>query len=226
VKVLALRHAPFEGAGLLESAIVDRGIELDYADLYRPAAPVPSIAAYDGLVVLGGPMSANDPLPFLALERQLISQAVAAQQPLLGVCLGSQLIAQSLGAQVHRNPVKEIGWFDIHFTPEASTDPLFSSLAAPESVFHWHSDTWDLPAGGTLLASSAACPNQAFRANPVTYGFQFHLEVTPEMVADWQTQDVNCGDVCDLTGPIDPRHNASHLADLSRVIFNCWINLL
>jgi GMP synthase-like glutamine amidotransferase len=226
VKVLAFRHAPFEGAGLIAASLDERGISLDYADLYRPATPVPSIDSYDGLISLGGPMSANQPLPFLDLERQLISQAIAAGQPLLGICLGSQLIARVLGAGVHRNPVKEIGWFDVRFTPAASTDPLFSSLAAPESIFHWHSDTWDLPPGATLLASSDACPNQAFRAGPLVYGFQFHLEVTPAMIADWQLQDENCGDVRELPAPIDPHHNAHHLAMLSNLIFGRWAGSL
>ena len=226
MKVLAFRHAPFEGAGLIAPSFEERGISLDYADLYRPAAPAPSIASYDGLISLGGPMSANDPLPFLDLERQLIAQAIATRQPLLGICLGSQLIARALGADVHRSPVKEIGWFDVRFTPAASADPLFSSLAAPESIFHWHSDTWDLPPGATLLASSDACPNQAFRAGSLIYGFQFHLEVTPAMIADWQLQDENCGDVRELPGPIDAHHNAPHLAVLSKLIFGRWTGLL
>ena len=226
MKVLAFRHVPFEGVGLIASSLERRGISLHYADLYRPAALPPSIASYDGLISLGGPMSANDPLPFLDLERQLISQAIAARQPLLGICLGSQLIARALGADVHRNPVKEIGWFDVRFTRAASTDPLFASLAAPESIFHWHSDTWDLPPGATLLASSDACPHQAFRAGPRIYGFQFHLEVTPAMIADWQLQDENCGDVRDLPAPIDPHHNAAHLAVLSNLIFGRWAGSL
>ena len=226
MKVLAFRHAPFEGVGLIAPALEERGISLDYADLYRPAAPVPSIASYDGLIFLGGPMSANHPLPFLDLERQLISQAIAARQPLLGICLGSQLIARALGADVHPNPVKEIGWFDVRFTPAASSDPLFSSLVAPESIFHWHSDTWELPPGAILLASSDACPNQAFRAGPLIYGFQFHLEITPGMIADWQLQDENCGDVRHLPAPIDPHHNAAHLAVRSNLIFGRWTDLL
>lgn len=226
MKVLTFRHAPFEGAGLIAPSLEERGISLDYADLYRPAESAPSIASYDGLIFLGGPMSANQPLPFLDLERQLISQAIAARQPVLGICLGSQLIARALGADVHRNSVKEIGWFDVRFTPAASTDPLFSSLDSPESIFHWHSDTWDLPPGAALLASSDACPNQAFRAGRLTYGFQFHLEVTPAMIADWQLQDENCGDVRELAAPLDPHHNAPRLAELSKLIFGRWTGLL
>ena len=89
----------------------------------------------------------------------------------------------------------------------------------------WHGETFDLPEGGTLLASSPVCRNQAFRVAAATYGIQFHLEVTPEMIADWCRQDANCGDVRELSGPIDPNLHAGHLAELSDVIFSRWISL-
>jgi len=145
VKVLAFRHVPFEGLGRIAPVLESRGVGFDYSDLYRDGAPAPDIASYDGLIFLGGPMSANDPLPFLDTERALVRQALDRNQPLLGVCLGSQLIARVLGADVHRNPSKEIGWFDLHFGPAASEDSLFRGIPGPETVFHWHSDTWELP---------------------------------------------------------------------------------
>jgi Glutamine amidotransferase class-I len=102
VKVLAFRHVPFEGTGHIASVLEARGIGCDYADLYRDGVPDPDITAYAGLIFLGGPMSANDPLPYFDRERVLIARAVELGQPLLGICLGSQLIARSLGADVHR----------------------------------------------------------------------------------------------------------------------------
>jgi GMP synthase (glutamine-hydrolysing) len=225
-RLLAFRHVPFEGIGRIEPLLAARGMEFEYADLYRPGAVSPDIARYDGLIFMGGPMSANDPLPFLAQEVRLITGALYRGQPLLGICLGSQLIARALGARIRRNPVTEIGWFPVDFTPEASSDPVFAGLAAPETIFHWHSDTWDLPAGAKLLASSKACRNQAFRAASNVYGMQFHLEVTPEMIADWMVQDENCGDVCELTSPIEPEHNAERLGNLSDRIFGSWLDLL
>jgi GMP synthase-like glutamine amidotransferase len=226
VKVLVFRHAPFEGIGRIASVFHERAISYQYADLYREGQPTPDIAAYDGLIFLGGPMSANDPLPYLDRERALISQAVDRGQPLLGVCLGSQLIARCLGAAIHRNPQKEIGWFDLQFTKSAENDAIFSGIDGPETVFHWHSDTWELPHGAVLLASSELCANQAFRAGANIYGLQFHLEITPEMIADWQTQPDNCGDVCDLPVPLDPQRNSARLDHLSKEVFGRWCTLL
>src|SRR5436190_14483569 len=126
---------------------------------------------------MGGPMSANDCLPYLEAELRLLEHAVTMGKPLLGICLGSQLITKALGGRVYRNPVKEIGWAPVHWTPAARTDVLLAGLVEPETVFHWHGDTFDLPSGSTWLAWSDACRNQAFRMGPLIYAFQFHLEV-------------------------------------------------
>jgi GMP synthase (glutamine-hydrolysing) len=225
-KVLAFRHVPFEGIGRIGAALAERGIACDYADLYSPGSATPDIAAYDGLIFLGGPMSANDPLPFLAREVQLISSALERHQPLLGICLGSQLIARALGADVCRNPVKEIGWFPVRFLPDAAEDRLFTGLFEPETIFHWHSDTWALPPHAVRLASSDLCANQAFRSGDNVYGLQFHLEVTPEMIADWMAQEANCGDVCGITECIDPYQNAIRMTDLSSIVYGRWLEVL
>ena len=226
MKVLAFRHVPFEGIGRIAPLFEERGIACDYADLYREAVPTPRIADYDGLIFLGGPMSANDPLPFLDRERTLVAQAVERGQPLLGICLGSQLIARSLGAEVHRNPAKEIGWFDIHFTEAAADDALFGGISGPETVFHWHSDTWELPPGAARLAWSKACGNQAFRAGRNIYGLQFHPEVTPAMIANWQVQDQNCGDVRELSAPLDPLRHQARTTELADRVFGGWCDFL
>ncbi len=226
MKVLAFRHVPFEGIGLIAPLLQERGIVCDFADLYQEGAAVPDISAYGGLIVLGGPMSANDPLPYLDRERALVAQAISCGQPLLGICLGSQLIARCLGAEVHRNGKKEIGWFDIHFTEAAAEDTLFAGIPGPETVFHWHGDTWELPPGAERLAWSQACVNQAFRAGRNIYGLQFHLEVTPAMIADWQLQDENCGVVRELPARLDPQTNSTRLQELSIVVFGRWCGLL
>jgi GMP synthase-like glutamine amidotransferase len=225
VRVIAFRHVPFEGAGRLESALVERGVRIEYADLYHPAAPEPDFTSADGLVVLGGPMSMNDNLEWLRREQRLVERAMAGGMPVLGICLGSQMLAQSLGARVYRNPKKEIGWFEIHFASGARGDRLFSELNQPETVFHWHGETFDLPAGAELLAWSDACRHQAFRAGTV-YGLQFHLEVTPEMIADWCLQDENCGDIRELTTLPDPEFNAVRLTELSNLVFGRWLDQL
>lgn len=226
MRVIVFRHVPYEGAGHIEGVLAARGIALEFADLYKPGASVPDISHAAGLISMGGPMSANDDLPWLAAERRLIAQAVARNLPVLGVCLGSQLIAKTLGARVYRNPVKEIGWFDIGFTPAAHDDPLFSGLSGPETVFHWHGETFDLPPGGVLLARSQVCTHQAYRVGAATYGLQFHLEVTPAMIADWCSQELNRGDVSELSGPLDPLLNEARLAELANLVFGRWCDLL
>jgi GMP synthase-like glutamine amidotransferase len=225
-RVFAFRHVPFEDLGLIRAPLAERGISVEYADLYRLGAPVPDVAQAAGLIFMGGPMSANDDLPYLRQELQLIWQAVERQRPVLGVCLGAQLIAKALGAKVYRNAVKEVGWFDIHFTEAATRDALFTGVGPAETVFHWHGETFDLPPGAEWLAYSEDCRNQAFRAGAGVYGLQFHLEVTPAMIADWCAQDASCGDVRELDAPIDPRKNATRLAALSSVVFGRWCDLL
>ncbi len=152
---------------------------------------------------------------------ECIRLAMAQRKPVLGICLGAQLIARAAGATVRRNPAKEIGWFGLRFTGAAANDRLFQGLS-DETVFHWHGETFDLPDGAELLASSELCRNQAFRIGEEVYGLQFHLEVTPAMIADWCVQDENCGDVRELESVIDPYFNASRLEELSGTVFGRW----
>src|ERR1035441_8740413 len=147
------------------------------------------------------------------------------RQPILGICLGSQLIARALGAAVRRNPVKEIGWYDVRFTAGAGEDRLFRGLST-ETVFHWHGETFDLPPGAELLASSDLCRHQAYRIGERVYAIQFHLEVTPEMIADWCVQDENSGDVRELERAIDPSFHVPRLAALSALVFGRWGEIL
>jgi GMP synthase-like glutamine amidotransferase len=223
--VLAFRHVPFEGLGLIEPALRANHIEVEFADLYQAGAAPPDIAAYDALIFLGGPMSVNDDLPFLRQEMEFIRQAVAQRQPILGICLGSQLIARALGATVRPNATKEIGWYGLHFTEAAADDRLFRGLSS-ETVFHWHGETFDLPPDAELLASSDLCGHQAFRIGERVYAIQFHLEVTPEMIADWCAQDENSGDVRELEQPIDASFQAPRMAELSATVFGRWGEML
>jgi GMP synthase-like glutamine amidotransferase len=225
-RVFVFRHVPFEDLGLIRAPLEERGIGIEYADLYRPGAPLPDVTQAAGLIFMGGPMSANDDLPYLRQELRLIAQAVERRQPVLGVCLGAQLIAKALGSKVYRNPVKEIGWFEIHLTEAAARDALFAGIGLAETVFHWHGETFDLPPGSEWLAYSEACRNQAFRFCAGVYGLQFHLEVTPAMIEDWCARDANRGAIRELATPIDPRQKAARMAVLSSVVFGRWCDLL
>jgi len=159
---------------------------------------------YSAIVIMGGPMSVNDPLPGLAEELKLIERALHDATPALGICLGSQLIAKALGARVYRNAELEIGWAPVSFTPAAQADAIFGPMKSPTQFFHWHGETFDLPKGAEWLAYSHKTRHQAFRYGRGVYGLQFHPEVTPEMIVDWQRQPCNCGDVATLPAPIDP----------------------
>lgn len=226
MRILAFRHVPFEDLGLIRDALDARGIAVEYADLYEPGATRPDPAQFDALIFMGGPMSVNDPLPYLGWEMHAIDEAAKRGQPVLGICLGSQLIARAMGARVYRNPEKEIGWFDIRLTGAAGKDPVLAGMPATSTVFHWHGETFDLPHGACLLASSERCRNQAFRVGEAIYGFQFHLEVTPLMIADWCRQDANSDDVKELDGPLDAERNAAEMERLAASVFGRWCDLV
>jgi GMP synthase-like glutamine amidotransferase len=174
-----LQHVPFENLGSIAAWAHKRGHQVSATHLYRDEPP-PSLASFDWLIVMGGPMGVHDEAeyPWLAAEKRFIEQAIAAGKTVLGVCLGSQLIACVLGARVYRNAEKEIGWFPIQLTEEAKSSTLFADLPITQEVFHWHGDTFDLPAGAIHMARSAVCENQAFVIDRRVVGLQFHLETT------------------------------------------------
>jgi GMP synthase-like glutamine amidotransferase len=226
LKVIVFRHIPFEHAGLILPELNSRGLEVEHADLFA-GAPLPApIEEAVGLVFMGGFMSANDNLPFIRAELGLIERAARTGTPMLGVCLGAQLMAKALGGRVYKNQVKEIGWYPVSWTPTAAGDALFGGLSAPETVFQWHGETFDLPAGAVQLARSAACEQQAFRVGDNAYGLQFHLEVTPGMIAAWLEQAENSEDVAQIERPIDPQYNSVRLRELSSLVFGRWAELV
>jgi len=181
MNVHVLQHVPFEGLGSMESWLVSRGAKINYTRFFK-SPQLPDLAGLDCIIAMGGPMSVNDEaeLPWLRAEKRFIAAAIDAGKAVLGICLGAQLIASALGARVYPGAHKEIGWFDIESTSNKAG--LFKFPQAV-TVFHWHGETFDLPAGATRLARSAACENQAFQIGARAIGLQFHLEMTPENVA-------------------------------------------
>lgn len=184
MRVHVLQHVPFEGPGHIATWATARGHGLTHSLLYA-GAPLPDPTAYDLLVSMGGPMGVGDTAahPWLAPELEHIRAAIAAGRAVLGVCLGAQLIAAALGAAVYPNPVREIGWFPLHPTAAGRAHPLGAALGEAGTVLHWHGETFDLPAGALHLASSSACPHQAFLYGDRVLALQCHLEVTPAAVA-------------------------------------------
>lgn len=146
--------------------------------------PVPAHdQAYAGWCLLGGPMSVNDPLPWIPAVLELVRHAVAAHTPVIGHCLGGQLMARALGGAVTRNPVKEIGWCTVTTQPTPEARAWLGDLPAFRT-FQWHGDTFSLPPGAHALLTSPDCANQAFSLGP-HLGMQCHVEVTPEIIATW-----------------------------------------
>ncbi len=203
--MLVLRHVAHEGLGTIADALVRQQTPYSVVDMFAQAPREFDPRQWSGLIVMGGPMNADqtDRYPFLADEVRWLRQAVDAELPVLGVCLGAQLLAKSLGAKVFANRVKEIGWYEVDLFSTAADDPLFRGVASPATVFHWHGDTFDLPKGAVQLARGAQCENQAFRFGQSAYGLQFHLEMTAAMIDDWLCEGNNCGELAGLNY-IDP----------------------
>jgi len=179
LKIHTLQHVPFEGLGCIDQWITTKGHTVNYTKLYdNPQFPV--LDEFDWLIVMGGPMGVYDEAmyPWLKEEKEFIRRAIESGKTIVGICLGSQLIAEVLGAKVYPNKRKEIGWFDIQKTEFAKSQPLLEQIEEQFTVFHWHGDTFDLPAGSERLFSSAVCLNQAFLYKKKVLGLQFHFEVT------------------------------------------------
>ncbi len=184
MRIHALQHVPFEGLGHIDQWIRSHGHELSITHLYNNE-PLPQVTDYDRLVVMGGPMNIYEEARYawLKAEKACIDLAVKGGKTVIGVCLGAQLIADVLGARVYPGKEKEIGWFPIQLTPEATGSHLFENLPREFRVFHWHGDTFPLPADAVRLATSVGCENQAFLYDERILGLQFHLESTPMSVA-------------------------------------------
>ena len=179
VRVHHLQHVPFEGLGSLGEVLRKRGHQLTATHLYLGEV-LPPIDTVDWLIVLGGPMGVYDVsvYPWLHEEKVYIRNAVDAGKAVLGICLGAQLIADVMGAQVRKNGHREIGWFPIRPTAELRSTIFGNVFTEGMEVFHWHGDTFDIPPGGVLLASSEACTNQGFVIDNRVVALQFHLETT------------------------------------------------
>ncbi|WP_281184672.1 type 1 glutamine amidotransferase [Trichlorobacter lovleyi] len=158
--------------------------------LYRGEA-LPSPAEMTALIVLGGAMGANDDdrYTFLSPLKQLIRRSLELGIPYLGICLGGQLLAAASGTPVVSCRWEELGTLRVSLTQKGETDPLFAGISSPFSTFQWHHDSFDLPAEAALLASSPACPHQAFRVGSNAWGLQFHPEVTEQIIRAWAAWD-------------------------------------
>ena len=220
------RHIDCEGPAYLQTLLEEKQIpiELVRIDQFEPINMQLDHVA--GLIFMGGSMSVNDPLEWIAQEICLIQQAVAQHIPVLGVCLGSQLLAKALGARVYSGPCMEIGWYPVSCITE---QPMTLGLPTQMDVFHWHGETFDLPKGANLLFSNERYVNQGFAVGP-HLGLQFHVEMEAELVREWikrnpadlERRCEHAHDAAAILTDLDSRIAA--LQGLARILFDNWLS--
>lgn len=228
--VLILQHVACETAGAIEALLIESRISYRYV---RSVAgePLPdAIDGWTGLVVMGGPMGVyeSEQYPSLRQEMALIRQACERGVPVLGICLGSQLLAASLGAPVTPGAQKEIGWHEVTLSADAARDALFGDLPERFMAFHWHGDVFTLPEGAVALARSSLTPLQAFRWGNSAYGILFHLETTPEIMAEMTAcfaDELRQEKLEDAVTVAAAAQHLPRLTQLGRTVFSRWLSL-
>ena len=231
--VLVLQHIACEPPGAFEDVLAAAGADIHRVELDE-GEPLPSWQDYVAIVAMGGPMSVNDDaeLPWLTAEKQAIAAAVKAGVPYWGSCLGVQLLAASLGARVYPGSQPEVGVLPVALTDDGRSDPVFSGTPPEFLTLQWHGDTFDLPDGATLLASSPAFPNQAFRVGQTAYGVQFHVEVTEQMAREWAQvpayavyadRVLGAGGIDRLMTEFDAARE--RMLDVGRRMFERWVEI-
>lgn len=192
-RVLVVQHEASTGPGWWGEWLAESGLALEVRHPYAGEALPEDLAAYDGLLVLGGAMGPveDDTCPWLPATRALLARAVADGLPTFGICLGAELLVVACGGTVRRGTVgPELGVLTNDPTPDAAGDPVLASLQPGAPVLQWHwEELAELPAGAVLLATSPAYRNQAFRLGEAAWGVQGHPEVTPAITADWARED-------------------------------------
>lgn len=185
--VLAIQHVAFEDLGLIEGVLQGRGWDIRYADAATADFTGFDCSQDDLVVILGGPIGVyeEEAYPFLSTEIAWVEARLKSQRPTLGVCLGAQIMARALGAKVYPGPAKEIGWAPLELTDKGRQSSLRFLDATETPVLHWHGDTFDLPDGSALLASTALVKHQAFSWGEAALGVQFHPEVTASGLENW-----------------------------------------
>ena len=228
--ILVLQHIACEPPAAFEDELRSRGLDVARVELDE-GDPLPAWRDFPAIVVMGGPMGAYDETdhPWLVEEKRLLREAVEADVPVWGVCLGAQLLASALGARVYPGEPPEVGLLPVHLTGEAAEDPVFRDAPASFPTLQWHGDTFDLPEGATLLASSPAYPHQAFRVGR-SYGLQFHIEVPLELATEWGEVPAYAQSLESTLGPgaldrllADVADHVDVTVPLARELFGRWV---
>ena len=186
--IAIFRYTKTEGPGYFATFLDSRSIPWQLIAIDQGEAVPGDVEVFSGLCLMGGPMSVNDPLPWIAPLCALIRNADAKGLPVIGHCLGGQLMSKALGGEITRNPVKEIGWGKARVENSDNARHWFGSWlnesGGEADVFHWHGETFSLPSGAQRLLGSAFCTNQMF-SRGLHLAMQCHVEMTPEMIAEW-----------------------------------------
>jgi GMP synthase (glutamine-hydrolysing) len=228
--LLVLQHIACEPPAAFEDELVSRGFGVTRVELDE-GEPLPDWREHPAIVVMGGPMGAYDEAdhPWLVEEKRLLREAVEADTPVWGVCLGAQLLASALGARVYRGEEPEVGVLPVHLTSDAADDPVFGGAPSSFPTLQWHGDSFDLPEGAALLASSPAYPHQAFRVGR-SYGLQFHIEVPLELATEWGDVPAYAQSLEATLGPgaldrllADVKEHAEVTVPLARDLFGRWV---
>ena len=193
--ILIIKHVEIEGPETIGQFFTDEGFGIKVLDLHKGDYIPKTFDHLDAVISLGGPMNVyeEDKYPFLKEENIFLQGILERKIPFMGICLGGQLLAKASGSKVGRSPEKEIGFAPIQLTSAGKKDPLFQGVTGQFDVFQWHEDMFEVPAAGTLLASSTACPHQAFRVGPCAYGVQFHIEITDKSIREWSDEYLEAG---------------------------------
>lgn len=233
LQAVVLSHVPFEDLGSLQPHLERRGFGIEIVDVATAHFPLSQAETCDLLIVLGGPIGVyeTDAYPFLEGEIECLRRRLTAKRPLLGVCLGAQLMAAAMGVRVYPGAHgAEIGWAPIqHSGPDQPPDWFAPLLADGLAVFHWHGDTFDLPAGAELLAKSQVYVNQAFAIGNYGLALQFHPEVTAEGLERWyvgHAAELNHRGISVPDLRIAGRRQAPALAEAAHQFWQGWLDYI
>ncbi|TLS65675.1 type 1 glutamine amidotransferase [Mariprofundus erugo] len=183
---LVIQHLDIEPPGLIGELLQKAGHSIQTVHINRGEELPADSAHMDGIVIMGGPQSANDShLCYIRDELQWLAARIDEGLPMIGICLGAQLMAKASGAHILRSPVRELGWFPVYRTMATATDPLFSAMTDGQVVFQWHGETFSISDSMTLLATHPDVPAQAFRLGQAQYGLQFHIEIDAAVIEQW-----------------------------------------
>lgn len=186
MKIHYLQHCDSEDLANILPLLKKRGHKVSRTLMHK-RGKLPSLDTFDWLIIMGGPMNVDEErlYPWLKAEKAFIKKSIRSGKTILGVCLGAQLISCCLGAKVKKNRYKEIGWHKVKLTQAGKKSVLFRGFPPEFTPIHWHEDTFDIPARAKLLASSAACRNQAFSYAKNVFAVQFHIEYGPKHVMEF-----------------------------------------